>query len=82
MVTIFFLLLSALSSRLIAPCQLTLTTMMTTMISFQVEQPLSPDFNFYDKNNDSKITLKEFADAISSTEEDCRKLFIMGDKDG
>ena len=52
------------------------------MTSFQIERPLSPDFNFYDKNQDGKITLKEFAEAISSSEENCRKFFIMGDKDG
>ena len=52
------------------------------MTLFQVERPLSPDFIFYDKNKDGKITLKEFADAISSSEDDCRKVFIMGDKDG
>ncbi|CAH1801044.1 unnamed protein product [Owenia fusiformis] len=46
------------------------------------EKRFSRDFYMYDLNNDERITLSEFATAISSTPQKCVKLFELADKNG
>ncbi|CAH1773496.1 unnamed protein product [Owenia fusiformis] len=46
------------------------------------EKPFSSDLSKYDSDNDDKVTLSEFAEAISSTPEKCTEAFGMADENG